>query len=244
MHPHPLQAQPVSYWQSCVSISKAALKEILMLIPIMAVAMLLFAIAAPLMADHSGGLDGRYLPDVQQAAQVAKAWWQGASAAQRTMEVSTGLGYVFALWAILGWFSLRAAAYGRATGAPLILGLSGLGAAVIEAFGIGTQVWLVFASLFFFFYGNYAEKQVRRITNRKLFHICLDSGARLVGLVFMDAAERAWSYLAAGFRRTRTAQIAADRSASTGCLMGSESVDYAVDDSGSRCADQGCALVA
>ncbi len=133
-----------SFWQACLAICKICLKEIILLVPIVAVTSLLFWLAIPLMTENIGGLGQRYLADSLQTAQGVKAWWQGAATGQRALEASNGIGYILALWAMLGWLSLRLAAFGRGrmTGALGVIGLSGLSAAVIEAYGINVQIWL------------------------------------------------------------------------------------------------------
>jgi len=128
------------------------LKVILSLIPIAVVTMMLFVIASPLMTVDGGGLGGRYVVDSLQTAQAAMLWWQGAAAPQRAIETSTSIGYILVLWGVLGWISLKAAAYGtgRMAGILAVIGASGLGGAVIDAYGIESQVWLGLSALAFF----------------------------------------------------------------------------------------------
>lgn len=140
-----------SFWQTYLRSCKIALRKILILLPIMAVASMLFWIAIPLMTENIGGMGQRYLPYSLQSAQGVKTWWQGVAIGQRALEASNGIGYILALWAVFGFFSLQIAAFrrGRMTGALGVFGMSGLGAAMIEAYGINDQVWLGFSAAAF-----------------------------------------------------------------------------------------------
>jgi len=146
-----LQLHQIFSWQTFLTISRRIFKEFLSFIPLAAVVTILFVIASPLMTEEGGGLGGRYVLSGLQTLPAQMAWWQGAAPTQRTLDASTGIGYILALWGGLGWLSLKSAAYGagRMSGLLAVIGLSGSGAAVIDAYGISAQVWLGLSALAF-----------------------------------------------------------------------------------------------